>query len=343
MGCQSQTFRQRASKACAFQARTLAEPRPPWRPSSWSPLSLVVESRRSAAVARRGEHGPRQPDHPDPRCATGSRRDEFLFQELGAEFGPDHVYKWHPWLPFYLLAGFFRVFGVGTYTARLAFRLPWHRVESARLLSLAWPFSRSGAWQLRPQRCWSSRSLSAPGQTVPILQPCHVPVLAWTLWLRQRQVSPGAGPGLGAALLHAELYFLTLWATVILHAMLFKRERRKELLLLFGLSTAACVPWLLYTLGLSYRNLYPGMYHGRAVPSLHRALPHPNPNAPLFAASLARSCHGGDCARPREKDPGSQKSRFMAGGSAASNLLDGFLSRPVRAQHRAPLQDIWGP
>lgn len=44
-------------------------------------------------------------------------------QELGAEFGADHVYKWHPWLPFYLLATFFRLFGVSTFTARLPFAL----------------------------------------------------------------------------------------------------------------------------------------------------------------------------------------------------------------------------
>jgi len=56
------------------------------------------------------------------------------------------------------------------------------------------------------------------------------------------------------------IYFLSLWATVLLHALLFKHERRKELLLLFGLSTAACAPWLIYTLGLSYQKLYPGMY-----------------------------------------------------------------------------------
>lgn len=44
-------------------------------------------------------------------------------QEDGAEFGKDYIWKWHSWLPFYVLAGFFAVFGENTFTARLPFCL----------------------------------------------------------------------------------------------------------------------------------------------------------------------------------------------------------------------------
>ncbi|HEX7508658.1 MAG TPA: hypothetical protein VF550_17935 [Polyangia bacterium] len=181
-------------------------------------------------------------------------------QELGAEFGPDHVYQWHPWLPFYLLAGFFGAFGVGTFTARLPFALLgigssllvyyfglalFHRrnvaIAAAALLIFSVPFLLL-AKQCRyysPAMFLSLLGLYgyASGKFRWVLAPASV-LLFYT----------------------QNIYFLALWTTVILHAVLFRRDRCKELLLLFGLSTAACVPWLLYTLGLSYQKLYPGMY-----------------------------------------------------------------------------------
>ena len=47
----------------------------------------------------------------------------YFSQELGAEYGRNYIWKWHTWLPFYLLAGFFKVFGESNFTARLPFAL----------------------------------------------------------------------------------------------------------------------------------------------------------------------------------------------------------------------------
>ena len=47
----------------------------------------------------------------------------YFSQLKGAEYGKDYVWKWHPWLPFYVLAGFFAGFGTSTFVARLAFAL----------------------------------------------------------------------------------------------------------------------------------------------------------------------------------------------------------------------------
>ena len=47
----------------------------------------------------------------------------FLSQELGAEYGDDYIWKWHTWFPFYLQAGFFKLLGGNTFTARLPFAL----------------------------------------------------------------------------------------------------------------------------------------------------------------------------------------------------------------------------
>jgi len=40
-------------------------------------------------------------------------------QESGAENGEDGVFKWHPWIPFYIHAGFFQLFGSSDFVARL--------------------------------------------------------------------------------------------------------------------------------------------------------------------------------------------------------------------------------
>lgn len=53
----------------------------------------------------------------------GTDGKNFFSQELGAEYGSDYIYKWHTWFPFYLLAGFFKVFGVSTWSARLPFAI----------------------------------------------------------------------------------------------------------------------------------------------------------------------------------------------------------------------------
>lgn len=44
-------------------------------------------------------------------------------QEMGIEYGPDFIYKWQPWLSFYVTALFFKVFGVNEFGARFGFAL----------------------------------------------------------------------------------------------------------------------------------------------------------------------------------------------------------------------------
>ncbi len=45
----------------------------------------------------------------------------FFSQEFKAEYGENYIWKWHTWLPFYVVAGIFKLFGAGTFTARLGF------------------------------------------------------------------------------------------------------------------------------------------------------------------------------------------------------------------------------
>ena len=47
----------------------------------------------------------------------------FFSQAGGFSYGENHIWVLDPWLPYYLLAAFFKIFGISTFTARLPFTL----------------------------------------------------------------------------------------------------------------------------------------------------------------------------------------------------------------------------
>jgi 4-amino-4-deoxy-L-arabinose transferase-like glycosyltransferase len=178
-------------------------------------------------------------------------------QEAGAEFGADHVYKWHPWLPFYLLATFFRLFGVSTFTARLPFAL----------LGIACPVLLYFlATALFARRYLAIAAAALLVFSVPFLllaKQCRYYSPAMFLSLlglygyvsgRHRSV---LAPASILLFYTQNIYFLSLWLAVLIHAAIWKPERRKELLLLFTAAAVLCAPWLIYTMGVSYRQAYP--------------------------------------------------------------------------------------
>ncbi len=55
-----------------------------------------------------------------PRGTDGRN---FFSQEIGKEYCPDHVWKWHTWLSFYITAASFALLGETTIAARLPFAL----------------------------------------------------------------------------------------------------------------------------------------------------------------------------------------------------------------------------
>ena len=47
----------------------------------------------------------------------------YFSQELGAEYGKEYIWKWHTWLPFYIVALSFKLLGTNTFAARFPFVL----------------------------------------------------------------------------------------------------------------------------------------------------------------------------------------------------------------------------
>ena len=189
--------------------------------------------------------------HGIPHGTDGTRS---FSQELGAEFGPDGVWRWHTWLSFYLVAASFALLGESAFAARLPFALcgiacvlaTWRlgrelwrdRVAAAAgagLLALSVPFlllARQSRWYalaaLLETGGLCAYARLEPGRRAP----------AWAL-----------GASL-ALLFHTHfLYAGILIAALGLHAALFAREKLRGLAAATAGAAVVCVPWILWLAG----------------------------------------------------------------------------------------------
>lgn len=172
-------------------------------------------------------------------------------QEFGAEFGEDYIWKWHTWLPFYLVAASFKLFGESTLAARLPFALfGLGTVLLTYLASLS---------------IWRNRGLAAAAVgflllCIPFLllsRQCryYSPAAFFSLLCLYAYWKMRAGRGihdllfaLGAyALFHVHfVYTATIFITVIAHQCFERLRIVKRLALNIMAVGLACLPWIVY-------------------------------------------------------------------------------------------------
>jgi len=185
----------------------------------------------------------------------------FFSQELGAEYGKNYIWKWHTWLSFYIIAGFFGLLGANTFVARLPFAL-----FGIASVFLTYYFCKA---------MWKSRKIAA---TAALLLLISVPFLIlsrqcryysmtafFSLWglyayigLLDRKKYAHITFVLSLVLLfHTHyIYCVTLLATVVLHALLFHRDRLRTILLLVGVVVLVNVPWVIWLASMKYGRQY---------------------------------------------------------------------------------------
>jgi 4-amino-4-deoxy-L-arabinose transferase-like glycosyltransferase len=182
-------------------------------------------------------------------------------QERGAEFGEDGVWRWHPWLSFYLVAASFATFGENAGAARLPFALLG--VASVVLTGCT------------ARRLWRDRTaaLAAAGTLalcVPFLllhrqarwyaAAAFLSLLGLHAYTRIRPGAWGAVATLvGAAtlLFHTHyLYATTLLVALILHALLFERPRLRGVLAGAAATGLLNLPWIVWFAGVRYADNY---------------------------------------------------------------------------------------
>lgn len=186
-------------------------------------------------------------------------------QDRGAEYGDNYLWKWHPWLPFYFLAGFFKLFGTSTFVARLPFvlfgvatvflvyRLTMSLTGSIRsgfyaafLLAVSVPFL------LLSRQC---------RYYAPEMFFCVAALLCYVRAMETNGKLPYALYSLSLVLLfHThQLFFFLCLAVTVLHAALFQRDRAKSLVRIAGAMVLFNASWLLWVYNVDYAKVHPGI------------------------------------------------------------------------------------
>jgi len=185
----------------------------------------------------------------------------FYSQERGVEYGEDHVWRWHTWLPFYLVSGSFLLFGPGTFSTRLPFALfgigtvllsysagrrlwrdPPAAFAGAFLLTSCVPFlllHRQGRWyaaasffSLLALVCYSRLGTGARFERTALVAACLL-------------------------LFHTHyLYAATLLATLLLHAAFSERRRLPAVIGVAAITAVLSAPWVLWLSGVELADRY---------------------------------------------------------------------------------------
>ncbi len=71
----------------------------------------------------------------------GTDGKNFFSQEQGAEYADGHLWRWHTWLPFYMVAGAFHAFGESAWSARLPGAI-WGWLTIMLVYRVAWEMWR---------------------------------------------------------------------------------------------------------------------------------------------------------------------------------------------------------
>ncbi len=182
-------------------------------------------------------------------------------QELGTDHGPNHLWKWHPWLPFYFVAASYKLFGINTLSARLPFALVgiatvlllyqvvadlWKDKKTAMtaaiLLALCIPFLLLS----RQCRYYSMTSFFS-----------LLGLYTYFRLLESRRFSRTAFVATGVLLFHTHYFYCaTLLATTALHSLLTRRDRFPAVLAAGTWTVVLCLPGLYWYSGTDYNAHY---------------------------------------------------------------------------------------
>ena len=172
-------------------------------------------------------------------------------QEFGREYGKDYVWRWHTWLPFYVLAGFFAAFGTSNFACRLPFALAgigtviltyfyarslWHTRRAAVLAAILLLLSVPFLLLARQCRYYSMTALfSVAG------------LYAYSEMLKGRRYAPAAFVISACLLFHTfYVYVPALLGAAIIHSAIFRRDRLKLVLAASIIAGAINLPWMIW-------------------------------------------------------------------------------------------------
>jgi len=185
----------------------------------------------------------------------------FFSQESGAEYGNNYIWRWHTWLPFYLVAGSFAIGGINTFSARFAscifgiativlvyfFAKSLLKVKRiAALACILTLFSVPFLILSRQCRYYSMASffsLLGLYSYINILENKKYALAVFFLSL--------------ILLFHVHyIYFVTLLATVLFHSLSFHKNYIRKLFLICIASFLVNIPWIIWFSRIKYFQQY---------------------------------------------------------------------------------------
>ena len=183
-----------------------------------------------------------------PRGTDGRN---FFSQELGKEYGPGHVWKWHTWLSFYMTAGSFAVLGETTTAARLPFAL-----LGIATVVLAYFMGRA-LWRDRHSALIGASLLATSVPFLIFSRQCRYYAAVSFLSMLGIYAYTRLTPGLSAAawwmfaaatlVFHTHfIYCATLLVTLALHATLFERSKLRAVSAVVCGTIAVNLPWIIW-------------------------------------------------------------------------------------------------
>ena len=196
----------------------------------------------------------------------GTDGKNYFSQELGVEYGKNFIWRWHPWLQFYLIAGSFIIFGINTFAARLPFALfglftiplLYYFVRSLYkdkraaavatiLLLLCIPFFLLSR-QCRYYSVATFFSLLGLYSYLKIIQKRRFSILLFifsTFFLFHTHY----------------IYCVPLYLTVSIHSLIFHRKEWKSVIKACTGGIILLLPWILWFSGVKYSQAYGNLFN----------------------------------------------------------------------------------
>jgi len=184
-------------------------------------------------------------------------------QELRKEYGKNYAWRWHTWLPFYVLAGFFAAFGTSTFVCRLPFAL-----FGIGTIILTYYFGKA-LWGERRAGLLAAILLILSVPFLLLARQCryYAPMAffsiaglyAYTAMLDRRRGAPVIFVAASVLLFHTNyISYGALAATVIAHALIFRRDRLRPALLASAVGAILVLPWAIWLATMPYREMHAG-------------------------------------------------------------------------------------
>jgi 4-amino-4-deoxy-L-arabinose transferase-like glycosyltransferase len=200
----------------------------------------------------------------------GTDGKNFFSQELGAEYWKDYIWRWHTWMQFYLVAASFKLFGTGTFTARLPFAL--FGIASVPLLYF---FSRKLFQNKYAAAVASILILSCIPYLVLSRQCRYYSVTAFFSLLAlysylkildRKKISIPLFIISAVFLFHTHyIYYFPLLATVLTHCIFFHRQEWKRVAMACAGSILLVLPWIFWLSGIKYSQQHGDAFKLAAV------------------------------------------------------------------------------